>query len=47
MDKDLESIQQARDILSKAKRAQEELNNFTQKQVDDICTAIANWAGGL
>lgn len=44
MDKDLESIQQARDILSKAKRAQEELSNFTQKQVDDICTAIADAA---
>lgn len=41
MDKDLESVQQARDLLAKAKQAQEELSSFTQKDVDTICAAIA------
>lgn len=44
MDKDLESIQQARECLVRAKKAQEELDNFTQKQVDAICAAIADEA---
>ncbi len=41
MDKDLESVQQARDLLAKAKKAQEELGAFTQKEADALCAAIA------
>lgn len=41
MDKDLESVQQARDLLARAKKAQEELSQFSQKEVDAICAAIA------
>ncbi len=41
MDKDLESTQQARDLLAKAKKAQEELSQFSQKEVDAVCAAIA------
>jgi len=41
MDKDLESVQQARDLLAKARKAQEELGQFSQKEVDTLCAAIA------
>lgn len=42
MDADLQSIQQARELLSRAKQAQEKLQYFTQKQVDAICAAMAD-----
>jgi acetaldehyde dehydrogenase (acetylating) len=44
MDKDLESVQQARDLLAKARKAQEELNHFSQKDVDSLCAAVADEA---
>lgn len=40
MDKDLQSVQQARDLLAAAERAQERLAGLTQKQVDAICEAM-------
>ncbi len=42
MDGDLQSIQQARDLLGRAHEAQQQLNHFTQKQVDAICAAMAD-----
>jgi len=41
MDRDLQSIQEARDLLAKAKKAQEILRNFNQEKIDRICSAIA------
>ncbi|MBI2899070.1 MAG: aldehyde dehydrogenase family protein [Planctomycetes bacterium] len=41
MDKGLDSIQQARDLVTKAHKAQEELAQFSQKDVDALCAAIA------
>ena len=40
MDRDLQSIQEVRDLVVKAKEAQRHLADFNQKQVDDICIAI-------
>ncbi|MDR0285269.1 MAG: acetaldehyde dehydrogenase (acetylating) [Propionibacteriaceae bacterium] len=40
LDKDLASIQQARDLIRAAKVAQQRLATFTQAQVDDICRAM-------
>jgi acetaldehyde dehydrogenase (acetylating) len=42
MDKDLLSIQEARDLASKAKAAQLEFKHFTQEQVDQIIKAMAD-----
>ena len=42
MDKDLLSIQEARDLASKAKAAQLEFKHFTQDQVDQIVKAMAD-----
>jgi acetaldehyde dehydrogenase (acetylating) len=42
MDADLQSIQQARDLVAKAREAQEHLARFTQKQADALCAAIAD-----
>lgn len=41
MDRDLQSIQEARDLIHKARIAQEEFANTTQEQVDDLTKAIA------
>jgi acetaldehyde dehydrogenase (acetylating) len=41
-DKDLQSIQQARDLLAKAKQAQLAFRPFTQEKVDTIVKAIAD-----
>jgi len=40
-DRDLRSIQQAREIAAKAKEAQQEFAGFSQKQVDQIVEAMA------
>ena len=42
MDKDLQSIQEARDLLSRAKDAQLAFKSFTQEKVDKICKAMAD-----
>lgn len=42
MDRDLLSIQEARDLVTKAKKAQEEFRHFTQEQVDKIVLAMVN-----
>lgn len=42
MDRDLQSIQEVRDLLGKAKEAQRQFAGFSQKRVDEICFAIAN-----
>src|ERR1035437_594439 len=42
MDIDLLSIQEARDLASKAKTAQLEYKHFTQDQVDQIVKAMAD-----
>jgi acetaldehyde dehydrogenase (acetylating) len=41
MDKDLASIQEARDVLRKAREAADQFRNFTQDQVDRIVQAMA------
>ena len=43
-DKDLLSIQEARDLLERAERAGEELSQFTQEQVDRLIDAMAEAA---
>ncbi len=40
LDRDLASVQEARNLLRQAKKAQEELKNFTQAQVDAIADAM-------
>ena len=40
-DKDLQSIQQARDLMKKAKQAQKLFQSYTQEQIDDIVRVIA------
>jgi len=40
-DKDLRSIQEVRNLIAKAKAAQEEYSGYTQEQVDNIVHAIA------
>ena len=41
MDKDLESIQEVRDLIRQAKEAQRELAGFSQKKLDLLCGAVA------
>lgn len=41
MDRDLQSIQEVRDLVCAAGKAQKILATFSQKQIDDICAAIA------
>lgn len=41
MDKDLLSIQQVRDLLQKAKEAQEKFSRFTQEEVDKVIAAMS------
>src|ERR1700736_3804823 len=43
-DKDLVSVQQARDMVEAAHRAQEELVRFDQAKIDRICETIARAA---
>jgi len=42
LDKDLLSIQEARDLARKAHEAQQEYKHFTQRQVDKIVKAMAD-----
>ena len=44
MDKDLQSRQEARDLVEAAYQAQQEFFHFSQKQVDRICAAMAEAA---
>ncbi|MDE2668009.1 MAG: acetaldehyde dehydrogenase (acetylating) [Acidobacteriota bacterium] len=46
MDRDLESIQQARSLLDKAFQAQERLSRFSQDQVDSVVRQMAEAALG-
>ena len=41
LDRDLQSIQEVRDLVAAAKSAQAILATFSQKQIDDICCHIA------
>ena len=41
MDRDLESIQEVRDLVARAKKAQQELAAFDQQKIDSIVEAIA------
>ena len=41
LDKDLQSIQEVRDLIRKAKKAQAEYAGFCQKKVDSIVKAVA------
>ena len=45
-DKDLKSIQQARDLVTAAREAQKLWANATQEQVDRVCAAMADVAYG-
>ncbi|MCF7797158.1 MAG: aldehyde dehydrogenase family protein [Lentisphaeria bacterium] len=42
MDKDLQSIQEVRELVTQAKKAQQEFQNFTQAQVDQVARAMAD-----
>ncbi|MDD2955750.1 MAG: acetaldehyde dehydrogenase (acetylating) [Oscillospiraceae bacterium] len=42
LDRDLQSIQEVRDLIARAKTAQKTLATFSQKQLDSICAAIAS-----
>lgn len=42
LDRDLQSIQEVRDLVARAKCAQKLLSEMTQAQVDKICAAIAS-----
>jgi acyl-CoA reductase-like NAD-dependent aldehyde dehydrogenase len=42
LDKDLQSIQEVRDMMKKAVAAQKEIQNWDQAQVDALVKAIAN-----
>lgn len=44
MDRDLQSIQEVRDLLHAAQKAQEEYNKFSQKQIDEIIKEIKDEA---
>ncbi|WMM26195.1 acetaldehyde dehydrogenase (acetylating) [Tissierella sp. MB52-C2] len=44
LDKDLVSVQETRDLLKKAKKAQKEIAKLSQEQIDTICKAIAKAA---
>ena len=41
-DRDLQSIQEVRDLIGKSKAAQEAYQNYSQEQVDQICKHIAD-----
>lgn len=41
MDRDLQSIQEVRDLVARAKAAQQQLAEFSQEQLDSICRSIA------
>lgn len=41
LDRDLQSIQEVRNLVALAKAAQKKLGSFDQQQVDNICAAIA------
>lgn len=41
LDMDLQSIQEVRDLIRNAKRAQEEFGTFDQSRIDGIVKAIA------
>lgn len=41
LDRDLQSIQEVRDLVANAKKAQKELSSFTQEQIDRIIYEIA------
>lgn len=41
MDRDLQSIQEVRDLIGRAKEAQRQLARFSQERVDGICASIA------
>ena len=41
LDRDLQSIQEVRDLIAKAKEAQRVLATFSQEKIDNICCAIA------
>ena len=41
MDRDLQSIQEVRDLIARARSAQRELAEFPQEKLDAICAAIA------
>lgn len=42
LDQDLQSVQEVRDLVKRAKKAQEQLAFFTQEQLDRICENIAD-----
>ena len=42
LDRDLQSIQEVRNLVASAKKAEQELSTFTQEKLDAICQAIAD-----
>ena len=40
-DKDLQSIQEVRNLVARAKAAQKQLAEYSQERIDSICKAIA------
>ena len=45
-DKDLKSIEQARELVERAHQAQKILSSFSQEKIDEIVTAMAHAANG-
>ncbi len=41
MDRDLQSIQEVRDLVARAKAAQRQLAEMSQQKLDAICKAVA------
>ncbi len=41
LDRDLATLQEVRNLVNAAKKAQDTLKTFTQEQVDRICLAVA------
>ena len=42
LDRDLATLQEVRNLVNAAKKAQDTLKTFTQEQVDRICLSIAD-----
>ncbi|GEM_PF-2496174 len=42
IDRDLQSIQEVRDLVAKAKEAEKTLCTFPQEKLDAICASIAS-----
>ena len=42
LDRDLQSIQEVRELVARAKEAEKILSTFPQEKLDDICSSVAD-----